>query len=183
MIIFQMATSGEVGGFTVGAALLPDFQPTATTFRSNDYIHRLNRTLQAEMRAISAYRAYASSLPTQTEVPAAGMTLLIDANGAEHQAAGRDLVRLIIANRGIPEDRSALSLGLTKTFISLCARVPTRFFERASVGTLSSLERHLKEQYARLLKNAPARDLGVLGELERQTIRRESELVGLLSRP
>lgn len=180
MIIFQMATTGEVSGFTVGGGLLSDYQPSATTFRSDSYIHRLNRTLQAEMRAISACRAYVSGLNTAKGEEQ--LAPVVEANGTEHQAAGRELVRLIIANRGIPDDRSALSLGLTKTFISLCGLVPARIFERASVGTLSSLERHLKQQYERLLKVAPARDVLILGDLARQAARRESELADRLDR-
>lgn len=175
-----MAATGEASGFTVAGALLPDYMPSATTFRSDAYIHRLNRTLQAEMRAISACRAYVSGLAAIKGEEA--LAPLVEANGGEHQLAGRELVRLIIANRGIPDDRSALSLGLTKTFISFCARVPSRIFERASLGTLASLEGHLKQQYERLLKVAPARDAHVLGDLARQAARRENELDLRLSR-
>ena len=47
MIIFQTAGGGDAGAFGLKGGLL-DARPPATTFRSNAYIHRLNRTLQAE---------------------------------------------------------------------------------------------------------------------------------------
>ncbi len=160
MIIFQTA-GGGAGGFTVGTTTIPEaYQPHATTFRSDEYIHGLNRTLQAEMRALSAYRAYAKSEPTSDH----SLVML-----EEHQAASRELVRLIVLNRGVPEDRSALSLGLTRTFIQICAAFPSRLLERATLSTLSSLERHLVARYQKILKDAPARDAPALEELLRQT--------------
>lgn len=164
MIIFSTA-GGGAGGFTVGRGLLGDaYQPTVTTFRNNSYIHRLNRTLQAEMRAIAAYRAYLKAPGAHGEGDA---EQALEANGAEHQAAGRELVRLIIANRGIPEDRSALGLGLTPAFI----RIFSRILARATLGTLEVLERRLVAQYRRLLKEAPQYDVAVLTELLKQTER------------
>lgn len=160
MIIFSSA-GGGVGGLTVGRGLLgASSQASVTTFRNNSYIHRLNRTLQAEMRTIAAYRACLKALQT---VDGAAATLA--ANSAEHQVAGRELVRLIIANRGIPEDRSALSFGLTPALI----RIFSGLFARATRGTLEALERRLAIHYQALLKEAPAYDAVVLTELLKQT--------------
>jgi hypothetical protein len=167
MIIFSTA-GGGVGGLTVGRGLLGAAGgPSVTTFRNNAYIHRLNRTLQAEMRAIAAYRAFMKGAEAEIEGVAA--------NGGEHQLAGRELVRLIIANRGIPEDRSALDLGLTPAFI----RIFSGIFARATLGTLEALERRLVEQYQKLRKEAPACDAGALAELERQTAKHLEVLADL----
>lgn len=166
MIIFSTA-GGGAGGVIAGHGLLSDAYPSATTFRHNGYIHRLNRTLQAEMRAIAAYRAYDSN------------DRELVADGAEHQAAARELVRLIIANRGVPEDRSALDLGLTPALIRIFGRVPTRFFARATVGTLETIERRLVGQYRRLLSEAPQSDAAAIAELLRQTERHAEHLAVL----
>lgn len=167
MIIFQTAGSGDAGSFRLNARLLGDRMPSATTFRSNDYIHRLNRTLQAEMRAISAYRGLNGREPDALE---------LEAKAACHQLAGKELVRLIIANRGIPEDRSTLSLGLTKTFIQICNRVPSRLAERVTFTTLYKLECRLVGSYKKLVTVAPARDIAVLTHLLDRAERRSADL-------
>lgn len=175
MIIFQTA-GGSSGGITLGGAILGDRdRASATTFRNNDYIHRLNRTLQAEMRAISAYQ----SLPHGS----GGASVIGDMGDkafTAHQMAGKQLVCLIIASRGVPEDRSALSLGFTKTFIQICSAIPSRLFERATASTLLTLERQLVQSYLRLLKEAPARDAGILKDLRVLTERRAAELTAML---
>jgi hypothetical protein len=160
MIIFQTAGSGDASGFRFDAHLLGDLGSVATTYRESDYIHRLNRTLQAEMRAVSAYRSVGLRLPEK----------LTDAFDG-HQRAGRELVRLVIANRGVPEDRSALSFGLTRTVVQILSRVPSRLAERVTSQTLLRLETHLEESYQRLLEIAPARDRLVLNGLLQQAER------------
>ena len=160
MIIFQ--TAGGTGSVGLEAGLLAGRMPDCTTFRSNSYIHRLNRTLQAEMRVLSAYCGLG-------EHPTLGSDLATVTAG--HQHAGRELVRLIIANRGIPEDKSALSFGLTKTLVQLCAAMPRGIAGRATRTTLVRLEQNLVTNYEKLLKVAPARDASSLAELLSQTKR------------
>jgi hypothetical protein len=166
MIIFQTAGSGDTSSFGLGRAPLG---APATTFRSNAYIHRLNRALQAEMRAVSAYRSLdARGAPVSGD--------FLDEAETGHQENGKALVRLIIANRGIPEDRSVLSLGLTRTFIQLCALVPSELSRRATQGTLRQLEKGLAGGYRKLLQAAPPRDAHVLEELLGSAERRAAEL-------
>jgi hypothetical protein len=155
MIIFQTAGSGDLGSLGLRRALAGAPVP-ATTFRNNAYIHRLNRTLQAEMRAVSAYRSSGDET---------GSAAFLDLAETGHQDSGKALVRLIIANRGIPEDRSALSLGLTRTFIQLCALMPPALTRRMTHGTLKQLEKSLIASYKKLLAAAPNRDVHVLEEL------------------
>lgn len=171
MIIFQTA-GGGTGSIRLDSGILAGRSPECTTFRSNDYIHKLNRALQAEMRALSAYGSLA-------ERPALGDEL--ERVSAGHQHAGKELVKLIIANRGIPEDKSTLSFGLTKTFVQLCAAMPRGIGGRATRTTLVSLERGLVGSYRRLLKMAPARDAQQLAELLSQT-EKQAETVTRLQR-
>jgi hypothetical protein len=162
MIIFQTAGSGDASGFRFDALLLGD-RAQVTTFSDNDYVHRLNRTLQSEMRAVQAYQSAGDHQPDTGALEA-------------HQRAGRELVQLVIANRGIPEDRTALSLGLTRRFIQIATRVPSRIGARVTLNTLHRLETHLLDSYETLIKMAPSRDLGVLSDLLRETERRAEAL-------
>jgi hypothetical protein len=143
-----------------------------TTFQNNDYIHKLNRTLQAEMRALSAYGSLA-------EKPTLGSELSQVTAG--HQHAGKELVKLIIANRGIPEDRAAISLGLTRTLVQLCAAMPPGIAGRATRKTLVRLEQNLVGSYQKLLKLAPSRDTGALADLLAQA-EKQSETVTKIQR-
>ncbi len=180
MIIFQTA-SGSGGSLTLGGGLLADRDRISpTTFRNNTYIHRLNRTLQAEMRAISAYQTLGNQA-YQAGSGASSIGTFGDKACVAHQAAGKQLVCLIIANRGVPEDRAALSLGLTRTFIQFCTAMPTKLFERATASTLITLERQLTHAYDRLIKEAPFRDVEALEVLRTETQRRVEELRILLS--
>lgn len=163
MIILQ-AAGGDISLTFDGAQLLGDspFLTHATTYRDNSYIHRLNRTLQSEMRAISTYRSLQLSLGSPLALE---MTADFDCYLSEHQDAGKELVRLIVLNRGIPEDRSILSLHLTGTFLQICSRVPSRLFVRVTLSTLAQVERHLLVQYDRLMQEAPGRDIEALSLL------------------
>ncbi|TWW09796.1 hypothetical protein E3A20_10760 [Planctomyces bekefii] len=154
MIILQTAGSGNASGMGVGRGLLADLGGQVTTFEENDYIHKLNRTLQAEMHAVAAYRSL-SSRPDTDSLSAQ----------ESHQRAGRELVRLIIENRGIPEDRAALSFGLAPRLIRLVVKVPSRFTDRMTLGTLSRVELQLIASYRKLMELAPSRDMQVLQEL------------------
>jgi hypothetical protein len=167
MIIFQTAGCGYTGAIGFKSGLLADAPSQATTFRSDDYIHRLNRTLQAEVRALSAYVSLAHHRSLEP---------VIAEGSASHHHASRELVRLVIASRGVPEDRSALSIGLTRRLVTLFNRMPSGLAERATVVTLRQLERQLIPNYKHLLKVAPARDLDTLRELLEQTSKQDLAL-------
>ena len=167
MIIFQTAGCGCANGLKLSAGILDRGSASATTFRSNDYIHRLNRTLQAEMRAVSAYASLVINPQDHVNfVPTA----------ENHQLASRELIRLIIANRGIPEDRAGINLDLTRSLIRLCTLVPTRLTDKVSLSTLRRIEQGLIVRYQKLLKMAPARDQEELLHLLAQTQQQNSAL-------
>ena len=169
MIIFQTVGCGCANGFKITAGMLENPDVSATTFRTNDYIHRLNRALQSEMRAYSAYNSLLTHTSDHSE---------LECSAEQHQQSSRDLVRLIIANRGIPEDRAALNLGLTKGLIRLCTMVPTKLTERVSISTLKRVELSLVSQYRRLQKMAPPRDQEDLRRLLKITLEMASKVTG-----
>ncbi|MBM4252625.1 MAG: hypothetical protein FJ146_11690 [Deltaproteobacteria bacterium] len=161
MIIFQTVGCGCAGGLKISAGVLDGGDSSATTFRTNEYIHRLNRALQAEMRA---YATYTGSLAHPHD------NHDWDQHADHHQQASRDLVRLIIGNRGIPEDRTALSLGLTEKLVKLCTMVPTKLTDKVSASTLRRMELGLVLRYRKLIKMAPARDRPDLQRLLKSTM-------------
>jgi len=167
MIIFQTAGCSYAGPVAYKSGLRAEAPGQATTFRSNDYIHRLNRTLQAEVRTLSAYLSLANHRSSTT---------IVEDGSAAHQLASRELVRMIISGRGVPEDRSTLSLGLTRRLVSLLKRMPAGIAERATTATLRQLERQLVAHYKQLIAIAPARDVDSLRELLDQTIKQELAL-------
>lgn len=161
MIIFQTVGCGCANGLKISAGVLDGGDSSATTFRTNDYIHRLNRALQAEMRAYSTYASLIDHPHDHSNW---------DESADHHQHAARDLVRLIIGNRGIPEDRAALSLGLTEKLVRLCSMVPTKLTDKVSASTLRRLELGLVVRYRKLIKMAPARDRPDLQRLLKATL-------------
>jgi hypothetical protein len=173
MIIFQTAGGGDAGSIGFGD-MFSDTNAKATTFRTNAYIHRLNRTLQAEMRAISGYKAALRQL----EIDACK---LADDAVPMHQSCAKDLINLIILNRGIPEDKTALSIGLTRTFITACRAIPDPVAFKATIGTLRGIERHLVSSYKKLIEEAPRRDLPFIEELLRRALK-SSQAVDIYKR-
>lgn len=165
MIIFQTAGGGDASSIGFGAIFSETGAP-ATTFRTNSYIHRLNRTLQAEKRAVSGYNAARRQLGLLGE--------LADTAISMHQASAKELIHLIIANRGIPEDKTIISIGLTRTFITACRVIPDPVALKATLGTLQGIERHLVFSYKKLKNQAPRRDLAILDELLKNAVKSSS---------
>jgi hypothetical protein len=163
MIIFQTAGGGDAGSLGFGD-IFSESKAPSTTFRSNAYIHRLNRTLQAEMRAVSAYKAALRQL----EIDACQ---LADLAIPFHQGCAKELINLIISNRGIPEDKTALSIGLTRTLITACRAIPDPVAFKATIGTLRGIERHLVSSYKKLIDEAPRRDLPIIEELFKKALK------------
>jgi len=170
MIIFQTAGGGDAGSIGFGE-IFSENNASATTFRSNAYIHRLNRTLQAEMRAVSAYKAALRQLEIDS-------CQLADAAVPSHQSCAKDLINLIILNRGIPEDKTALSIGLTRTLITACRVIPDPVAFKATIGTLRGIERHLVSSYKKLIAEAPRRDLPFIENLLGRAIKSSQTIDG-----
>jgi hypothetical protein len=170
-IIFQTAGGGTTGSVGLSSSGFLG-HPPSTTFRSNAYIHRLNRTLQAETRALNAYAALTRKAEPRLE---GRLRVATDA----HQDGGRELVRLIIAHRGIPEDKAAISLGLTGSALRLMRAFPEQVARRATTQTLIGLERLIIGNYRKAIKLAPACDKEILEDL----LTRCEDLVASLQEP
>ena len=112
MIIFH-AAGNEISGSTFSTAFIGAGRTAPTTFRNNSYIHKLNRTLQAELRTVSAYSGV---IKNQNNKPAD-----YSRTCQAHQKSGRQLVKLIIQNRGLPDDNPSISIGLTESWVKLCS--------------------------------------------------------------
>ena len=171
MIILQTAGGDDASGVAgfAGSLFGTDAGFQATTFRSNDYIHRLNRTLQTELRAVCAYQAVRPGVKA------------IDCDHAveEHQYSARQIVRLVVANRGIPEDHAPLTTSLTTTVFRLCGALPTSMGQVATISALVTLEKSLFDSYSKLLDQAPPADAELLDLLAKRTGRRIEGLRGL----
>jgi hypothetical protein len=177
MIILQTAGGGGAGLLGPGAGVLEGGLGRSTTFRDNDYIHRLNRALQAEMRAVSAWGRVASGKTRgAAELDGEHWRHEASAVAEEHQRAGRELVRLIVANRGIPEDKTALPIAVAPAVVGLLRAMPAAVAAPAERRTLALVEARLAQGYQRLLREAPTADRLALAALLDGTQRRRARL-------
>ncbi len=157
MIILHTATNPNINvNIKLTGRLLSGVPPT--TFRNNSYIQRLNRTLQAELRTITAYSGVIRTTPAKT---------IYDKSCESHQRNGRQLVKLIVQNRGIPDDHSPLSSGLTEKWVKICSYLSPSLRQKTTNLTLEQLEQHLLVNYNSLIAEAPLRDAELLMELNR----------------
>jgi len=127
----------------------------ATTFRNNSYIHCLNRTLQSELRLKATYAGL-----TPHDHPS-NYTSLQD----KHHANSQKLIRLIILNRGIPEESAPFSVGLSRKLGQFCKNIPQALGQSATKLTVQQLLTNLKHNYDRLILEAPYKDLETIKAL------------------
>lgn len=125
--------------------------PLSTTFRRNAYIDRLNLTLQIETITARSYQACRRRKEKAAQIE-------------QHFSASKALVRLIIENRGVPEDRPFFRLELTPFFVRASDSLPC--FINPKRWLFWRLEARLVRAYAALLRIAPAKDQEILRDLE-----------------
>lgn len=130
-----------------------------TTFRDNEYIRDLNRTLQDELRSLDAYQYALNKNQIHT----------IEHLIPRHQDAGRQITQLILMNRGIPAQKTRLSHNLTRTMLHVASVMPRWVYRPTTLSALFYIERTLVERYIGLLELAPSRDLRILENLLEQT--------------
>jgi hypothetical protein len=127
-----------------------------TLFHDDEYTRLLNHLLALELGTVDLYRR------CHVKFYQVDITRLEQA----HQTAAKNLVNLIVANRGIPK-KAGLAL---PTEISIFAtRVTNRLGERVAFQTSRKiclgLERYLRRKYHSALEVAPCRDYAVLNHL------------------
>ncbi len=158
MVILQVASSSHtVGGYRRKTIFWP---APATTFRDSPYIHALNRALKDEIEACAIYAQLMRLDPVAIHAR-------VDvATGFEnHQGAGKELIKLIIAHRGLPDDQGSFSLGLARRILRICDVAPVGVSRRLSATTIKQMELRLINRYEELLALAPQSDIAILEDL------------------
>ena len=124
----------------------------ASTFRNSPWIDALNEAIRRDLAAVEIYSLLIRSAN-------------FDANSFidEHAQASRKLAVLVIARRGVPEDRPATAMaGLNKAILHICSLMPGEINQRFSRSRLAGLEKQLCLMYAALASNAPSEDRDTL---------------------
>ncbi len=148
MVIFQIASSSHVGSFRRKGVLWLGHVPSSTTFRDSPYINELNRVLKHEIEACAIYSKLVLSVGLDC-----------------HQIAARELVRLIVAHRGVPDDHGGFTLSLARRFLGICDVAPSGVAKLITSTTLRQFELKLVERYDHLISIAPISDQVILNDL------------------
>lgn len=133
-------------------------QKDGFTYNDSPYVHGLNRTLQLEQAAIALYTARIR----------AGQDFST-ANACHHHAY-RQLVRLIFAQRGLPDSDPVSFTAVTTTLAARASRwIPGAVHTTVLDAGAHRIESALWDRYSALLLIAPDYDRKVIEELLEQT--------------
>lgn len=134
------------------------------TYNDSPYVHALNRALQLEQAAVAIYAAKQRG----AELDEDSRAIAVERTSCHHDAL-RQLVRIIFAQRAIPDSDPATFTTLTSTLAARASRwIPSPV--KAPVLDLSAhrIETALLRRYEALVSIAPAADLEVLKNLLEQ---------------
>ncbi len=127
--------------------------PYSTLFENNHYLRMLNKLLQLELGSIELYKRCSQCLRIDN------VDSLINA----HRQQAKNLVNLIVYNRGIPEKNGfALSPEIGMLAHGLGKQFGRSWAFRTSRMTCLHVERLLKRRYQAALAEAPYADRGIL---------------------
>lgn len=132
-------------------------------FLNNDspYVHALNRALQLEQAAVSVYAA--------CQRGRSQVDLYRERTSCHHHAL-RELVRLIFAQRAIPDSDPASFIALTSTMAARASRWMPQTVKLPVLEMGSHrIEAALCRRYEKLVEMAPTTDRGILENLLEQT--------------
>lgn len=119
----------------------------STLFHDDQYIRKLNQLLNSEQLCVNIYAHMAVHMePIRTHL------------ADQHQRAGRMLRTIIIANRGLPEDHSAISDEAPRWILHAIEALPKRLSAFAAHHACRRLEQQLMDHYEEILEMAPASD-------------------------
>ena len=150
-----------------GTLNLPSFassrSSSAGSFNYNEspYIQALNSALQLEHAAVAIYAAKqrTSYQVNRSEASALDRTTF-------HHAALRQLVRLIFAQRGLPDGDPAGITAVTGTVAALVSRYMPPIVQDPVLGVSAQrIELALARRYRQLLKLAPDSDRALIASL------------------
>lgn len=154
----------------LGALTFPSFTGNRSSngqaFNYNDspYIHALNRALQLEHAAVAIYAAKQRS---SHHLNRSGATA-IDRTSVHHTAL-RQLVRLIFAQRGLPDSDPAGITAMTGTVAARVSRYMPHIVQDPVLGVSAQrIELALARRYRQLLSIAPDADRTLIATLLEQ---------------
>lgn len=161
MVRLESSSDSGHPGFWLGVRSGPLFgRPGATLFRDDRFIRILNQLLQTELGAAQTYRLLARN----------GISLGHDLYDS-HRYAARQLVNLIVANRGLPEENSlSLPAELSAALVRISRLMPGRMGQKAAVSGCEAVESWLLERYRAAIRLSRNGSKAPLGELAQETI-------------
>lgn len=134
--------------------------PHSTLFENNSYIRMLNKLLQLELGSIELYRRCSEYLGMEN------VETIIEA----HRQQAKNLVNLIVFNRGVPEERGfTLSPEIGMLAHSVGRQFGAGWAHRTSIMTCLHLERMLQRKYQSAIKEAPYTDRSILQDHVKRT--------------
>jgi len=133
----------------------------------------LNRALKAETELSNLYVRWSQHGDT-------GMyTTAMDCS-EEHRFAARELVRLIVANRGVPEDNVENLFGATRLVATVAPYMPYQMRDRVYLKTATRSEESVTKLLERIEKIAPLREKVVLQSIRERLIKAQQKTATLL---
>jgi hypothetical protein len=134
--------------------------PYSTLFENNSYLRMLNKILQLELGSVEMYRRCIQCLGMQD----------VDATIEAHRQQAKNLVNLIVYNRGIPEEKGfSLSPEIGMLAHGLGRHLGKTWAHRTSHVTCLHLERMLQRRYTAALSQAPYADRAILQDHAKRT--------------
>lgn len=129
--------------------------PSVTTFNDSEYVQRLNVALQLETLAVKVY----SQLQKLDEPAAMERSCL-------HQHSSRQIIRMVIAQRGVPEERPTSLLTLIQAAALQAVELMPSNVQKRLLGRMGvRLARQLKRTYLNLIPIAPPQDVETIRDL------------------
>lgn len=132
----------------------------ASLFENNHYIRLLNQLLQLELGSIELY------MSCQRELAEFKLENLAEG----HRRQAKNLVNMIINNRGIPlKSGFAFSSELSLIASRIGRHLPSSVARRTCLTSCIQLEKAIRRRYHQALSEAPYRDRELLSEHIRRT--------------
>ncbi len=143
--------------------------PYSTLFENNSYLRMLNKLLQLALSLIELYRRCSDCLDR----------LDVDETVEAHRQQAKNLVNLIVYNRGIPEEKGFnLTPEIGILAHGLGRHLGRTWAHRTSHAGCLHLERMLQRRYALALSEAPYADRSLLQEHSKRIGRNIDWLTG-----
>lgn len=134
--------------------------PYSTLFENNSYLRMLNKILQLELGSIEMYSRCINCLGVED----------VEATIEAHRQQAKNLVNLIVYNRGIPEEKGfSLSPEIGMLAHGLGRHLGKAWAHRTSHVTCLHLERMLQRRYTAALSEAPYADRAILQDHAKRT--------------